>query len=153
MLLGKRVHGLALGLVALSLLACGDNQDPEGARMLWKQIQALDYRDWERAPGYEVRRSSNAPHGNDVDIYINDVVDEALRAAMPLSEWPIGSLVVKDGFDGSSLELIAVMDKRESGWFWAEYDDEGDAIYSGKPDVCIDCHASGDDFMRAFPLP
>ena len=27
------------------------------------------------------------------------------------------------------------------------------AKYSGKPAICADCHASGGDFVRAFPLP
>lgn len=27
------------------------------------------------------------------------------------------------GFDGGDLELIAIMNKRVEGWFWAEYDD------------------------------
>ena len=132
---------------------CGDDQQPEQARALYRELQSLEYRTWQRAPGYETRRGSNAPHGDDVDIYINDVVADALDNGVPDGEWPLGSLIVKDGFDGSDLELVAVMDKREDGWFWAEYDDEGDSIYSGKPDLCIDCHRGGDDFVRAFGFP
>jgi hypothetical protein len=148
------VYRLACPLVlTLSLLACGDNQDPAGAKRLWREIHDLEYRTWQKAPGYEERRKSNAPHGGHVSIYINDVVAEALEAGEALDEWPTGSLIVKDGFDGSDLELIAAMDKRDDGWFWAEWDDEGDADYSGKPDVCTDCHRSGDDFVRAFGLP
>jgi hypothetical protein len=30
-------------------------------------------------------------------------------------------------------------------WFWAEYDDDGDPDYSGRPDVCVDCHCDGSD--------
>ena len=57
------------------------------------------------------------------------------------------------GFDGSDLELVAVMEKRDDGWFYAEFDGEGEADYSGKPAVCTDCHESGDDYVRAFSLP
>jgi hypothetical protein len=148
--LAARASAAALLLAALG---CGDNQDPEGARRLWRQIHELQYRQWQRAPGYETRRATSAPHGDRVDIYINDVLVEALAAAEPLDEWPVGALIVKDGFDGSDLELVAVMDKRDDGWFWAEYDDEGDADYSGRPDLCTDCHSSGDDYVRAFGFP
>jgi hypothetical protein len=46
------------------------------------------------------------------------------------------------------------MEKRGSAWFWAEYDGPtGEPLYSGSPDLCVDCHASGDDLVRAFSLP
>jgi hypothetical protein len=140
-------------LAALSALGCGDNQDPAGAARLWREIHDMQYRQWERAPGYEQRRDSRAPHGGRVAIYVNDVVSDALTAGEAIEAWPTGSIIVKDGFDGSDLELVAAMEKRDAGWFWAEWDDEGDADYSGKPDLCTDCHASGDDSVRAFGLP
>ena len=144
-------------LVLATLLGCGDNQDPQGAIVLWRGIHAAEYREWDRAPGFESRQSSSAPHGGSVDIYVNDVLADALASGESLSEWPLDSLIVKDGFDGGDLDLVAVMEKRgdgrKTGWYFAEYDDEGDAIYSGSPDLCIDCHRAGDDFVRAFPLP
>ncbi len=139
--------------LALCAFGCGDDQDPAGARRLLAEVRAESYRTWQRAPGFDTRVRSNAPHGGAVDIYINDVVADALEHETALTEWPIGSTIVKDGFDGGDLELIAIMDKREDGWFWAEYDDDGDSIYSGKPSLCIDCHRRGADFVRAFPLP
>lgn len=45
------------------------------------------------------------------------------------------------------------MQKREAGWYWAEFDAAGDVSYSGAPRLCIDCHASGADAVRAFDLP
>jgi Cytochrome P460 len=140
---------LWLGIAAVG---CGDNQDPGGARELWTQIHELDYRSWQRAPGYAERRASNAPHSDAVEIFVNDVVTQALSAG-PAASWPVGSLIVKDGWDGETLQLVAVMEKRASGWYWAEYDGSGDAAYSGSPTLCIDCHRSGADFVRAFGLP
>ncbi len=139
--------------LSLSAASCTDDQDPEGAATLYEELQASDYRSWARAPGYEARRSSSAPHGGEVDIYVNEVVASALGAGEPLEAWPEGSLIVKDGWDGSDLELIAAMEKRSDGWYWAEWDGEGSSLYSGKPELCTDCHASGDDYVRAFGFP
>jgi hypothetical protein len=139
--------------ISLAAVSCTDDQDPAGAASLYEELQAADYRSWARAPGYETRRGSSAPHGNEVDIYVNDVVATALASGEPLEAWPEGSLIVKDGWDGSDLELIAAMEKRSDGWYWAEWDGEGSSLYSGKPEVCTDCHASGDDYVRAFGFP
>jgi hypothetical protein len=135
------------------LTGCGDNQDDAGARRLLAKVREDAYRTWERAPGWPSRRSSNAPHGDAVDIYINDTIHEALLVGAALTRWPEGSIVVKDGWDGSDLELIAIMEKRSEGWYWAEFDDDGDPDYSGHPDVCIDCHRDGSDYVQSFRLP
>lgn len=57
---------------------------------------------------------------------------------------------MKDGWDDGDLELIAIMEKRRDGWFWA---DMSMTSRSGKPSVCVDCHKSGADGVRAFSLP
>ena len=140
--------------VALTLLAgCGDNQDDAGARKLLAKVREEKYRTWERAPGWSERRASDGPHSDEVDIYVNDAIHEVLLVGEPLSKWPEGSIIVKDGFSDGELELIAIMEKRGDGWYWAEYDDDGDPDYSGHPDVCIDCHRDGSDYVRAFRLP
>jgi hypothetical protein len=144
---------LLTGVASALLCGCGDNQDEMGARDLLADIRAQGYRGWERAPGWPARASSNAPHGDEVDIYVNEVVSDALAAAEPLELWPLGSIVAKDGWDGSELELIAVMQKRSDGWFWAEYDGDGEPAYSGHPELCTDCHQRGSDYVRAFRLP
>ena len=148
-----RTSAAVLALALAGLAACGDNQDDAGARALLVRVQADGYRTWDRPAGWETRRSSSAPHGNAVDIYVNDVVIEALLTTHADRHWPEGSLIVKDGFDDGDLDLIAIMEKRSDGWYWAEYDDEGDPIYSGHPETCTDCHADGSDYVRAFKLP
>jgi hypothetical protein len=144
---------LAYSLTFGGLLGCGDNQDDAGARALLARVRTDQYRNWDRAPGWEQRRSSNAPHSDEVDIYVNDRVAEVLALGEHDGTWPEGSIIVKDGFDGSGLDIVAVMEKRVDGWYWAEYDDDGNPDYSGHPDICIDCHRSGSDFVRAFGLP
>jgi hypothetical protein len=137
--------------ILATLAACGDDQQPEQAADLLTRVRADDYQTWQRAPGYATRQRSNAPHSEAVDIYIDPTVANAL-AANELDAWPLGSLIVKDGFDGNDHELVAIMEKRADGWFWAEYFD-GESKFSGKPDVCLDCHDAGDDFVLAFDLP
>jgi hypothetical protein len=145
---------LVVGVLLLGLLpGCGDNQDDAGARRLLARVRADDYRKWERAPGWPSRRATSAPHGDTVDIYVNQVIGDALAIGEPLAHWPKDSIVVKDGWDGSDLEIIAIMEKRNDGWFWAEFDDDGDPDYSGHPDTCIDCHRDGSDHVRSFRLP
>lgn len=134
-------------------VGCGDNQDDAGARDLLARVKAEHYQSWDRAPGYEQRRQSTAPHSAAVDVYVNDVVAEVLALGVHDGTWPVGSIIAKDGFDGSDLEITALMEKRSDGWFWAEYDDGGNPDYSGHPSICIDCHQSGSDFVRAFRLP
>jgi hypothetical protein len=143
----------AIALLLL-LAACRENDDPEGAGELLDQVQADEYRSWQRAPGYESRVASNAPHSDAVEIFVNDVVAGVLAEGSGPTEWPIGSIIVKDGYtEAGELDLIAIMEKRESGWYWAEYSEDGTVLYSGAPSICTDCHAPGSDFVRAFPLP
>jgi len=143
----------ALLLAAVTLAACGGgNQDPAGADAFWTSIHADDYRGWARAPGYETRQPTAAPHGDSVDIYVNDVVAAAL-AGGPITAWPEGSRIVKDAYDGDAVTAVAAIEKRQGGWYWAEWSADGEAKFSGAPSVCTDCHGSGSDFVRAFTLP
>ena len=141
-------------LTALVAASCGDDQDPDGAKALLARVRSSPYQQWRRAPGYETRQKARAPHSEFVDIFVNPVVATALDEKKPLTEWPLGSIIVKDGFDDDGdHDIIAVMEKRPDGWYWAEYDGDGDSIYSGRPEICTDCHASGSDGVRAFALP
>jgi hypothetical protein len=155
----KGTMALLLALV-IAASGCGDNQDPEGAKQLFQKIKALDYRkNFAKAPGYATKQPSNTKHAKFSDIFINKVMDDVIKSKKPTKEWPLDSLVVKEGYasDGTTLGLIAVMEKRGDGWYWAEYLDpdtaEGGAKYSGKPKICLDCHQAsadlGDDFTFA----
>jgi hypothetical protein len=132
----RRYECLVSACAALTLAVvatgCGDDQDPGGAQDLFDRIQAEGYQGWAKAPGFEAPTPSSAPHGNEVVIYLNDVMVEALSTE-GLGAWPEGALIVKDGFDDGELDLIAAMEKRSGEWYWAEWDGEGESIYSGKP--------------------
>jgi len=135
-----------------SVAAACRNQDEAGAEALWAELQDADYRGWARAPGFPGLEPSATAHGDQVEIFINDTVVEALTRT-GLKTWPEGSLIVKDGFKAGKPYIVAAMERREDGWFWAEWDPNGKVLFSGEPRVCTKCHASGDDAVRAFPLP
>lgn len=151
--MNRWLTALAAWLLVSTAACGGDDQDPDGARRLWDRIHAENYRGSMRAPGYETRQPGRGPHAKQVDIYVNAVVGDALAKKAPLTQWPVGSLIVKDGWDGSKLELVAAMEKRQDGWTWAEWSGSGESSYSGRPSICTDCHGSGSDFVRAFALP
>ncbi len=151
-----------LSAAALLAAGCGDNQDPSGAEELYQRIQKLNYHGFATAPGYDTRQPSNTAHAKFSQIFVNPVVDGAIKAKKPLKAWPLDALVVKDGTDGDGdLVLVAVMEKRADGWYWAEYNKpasaDGGAKYSGKPSLCINCHQAaadaGNDFTQAITLP
>ncbi len=139
-------------LIFAGAVGCG-NQDPEGAAMLWSRLQAMNYRALPRAPGFAQRTPSTGIHAADVDLYINDVFVETIASRAPLTEWPEGALVVKDAWNGDALKVVAVMEKRIDGWFFAEYHEDGSVVASGRPGKCAGCHRTGDDFVRSFPFP
>ncbi len=147
-----------LPIIALifSTAACGDDQNPDEGRALFERIQSENYESFATAPGYDAPRPSQAPHSDNTQIFVNDIVASALSAGEPITEWPVGSLIVKNGYDSdNALDIIAAMDKRADGWFWAEWLDHTDPStdFSGKPDLCISCHEVGDDFVQGFAFP
>jgi hypothetical protein len=147
-------------VVAIVLGACGQDDDPEGARALWEKINAAPgFRSWQRAPGYPTRKPSFTAHAGAVEIWVNKELSGALTTSAAVAAWPVGSIVVKEGFartTGDARKLVAVMEKRPDGWFWAEYDDDGEPKYSGRPGVCVDCHDNRknySDWVYSFELP
>jgi Cytochrome P460 len=146
---------LIVGL-ASAALACGQDDDPEGARVLWERVNAgPGFRTWARAPGFATRRPSFTAHADAVEIFVSPEVATTLSTKL-VREWPVGSVIVKEGYRGDDRRLVAIMEKRADGWFWAEYDDGGTAKFSGRPSVCIDCHdnrKSYSDWVYSFELP
>jgi len=147
-----------LFVLLLAVASCGDDQDPDGARALWDQINAgAGFRSWRRAPDYPERRASFTAHADAVEIFVSPEITSALSGSTAITEWPIGSTIVKEGYTRSgSRVLVAAMQKRADGWFWVEYNDSGDSHYSGRPKICTDCHgkrAGYSDWAYSLELP
>ena len=143
---------LATAVLSLAFAGCGDDQDPTGAQLLWDRIAVENYQSWERAPKYETRKPSFTSHSESVEIFMNPILAKSV-AERPVKEWPVGSLVVKRGYTiRGNLTLVAAMEKRADAWYFYEYGADGDATFSGRPKLCIDCHKSGADFVWALSL-
>lgn len=141
-------------IAALGSVGCRENQDPDGAKTLLARVeQGEGFRAWARAPGYPTRQPSFTAHANEVEIFISPEVSTALASPAQLVEFPVGSTIVKEGFNSGRRAIVAVMEKRADGWFWAEYDDSGAPLFSGQPKVCINCHnnrATYSDWVYSF---
>ena len=152
-----RVHCWVLTFAVSVLTACGsddDAVDATGGSELLQRVQDEDYRNWRRAPGWESRLPSVASgHGGQLDIYVNDRVGAFLQNRGQVSAFPVGSTIVKDVWNGSELHAIAIMDKRDDGWYWAEFNGASDVSAAGHPVGCLNCHRGGVDYVRAFTLP
>lgn len=159
-LLAVRLRSLALGLCVLAACDADPGFTPAPDHELLTQVQDEKYREWTRAPGREMRLATKAPHGDWVEIFTNAPVVDALANADGLgrTSWPEGSIVVLEGYaDETTTELsqLAIMEKRHGVWYWEQY--QGEDLerprFSGRPDVCLGCHNTGNDFTRSFPLP
>ncbi|MCB9637445.1 MAG: hypothetical protein H6728_10065 [Myxococcales bacterium] len=121
--------------------------------VVWIWLQQQNYRAWTRAPGYATRQTSNAPHGGAVEIFINSPIQQIIDNKTSVTEWPVGSIIVKDGYNSANLSLVAYMEKRSNGWLWFEWNGSGTILYQGQPSICTGCHSSGADYVRAFSFP
>jgi hypothetical protein len=149
-------------LAFLLLIGCRQNDDPDGAKALYaKANEGAGFRapPWRRAPDFPERKPSFTAHSREVEIWVNEPMVKALDGAEPIKEWPVGSIVVKEGFRGGDRQLVAIMEKRADGWHWAEMDGEGEPLWSaanGKPEVCVECHdnrAKYSDWVYSFEFP
>lgn len=149
---------------ALILLACLAGCDHVAAELpdndLLLAVQKAKYREWDRGPGKDERTPTLSPHSGAVEVFINDVVVEALANAdgLGLKAWPEGSTVVLEGYgdvETTELAQLAIMQKHHGVWRWEQY--QGDELerprFKGRPDVCLGCHDTGQDFTRSFSLP
>jgi hypothetical protein len=155
-----RGNQVSLVSVLCVAVACGDEASSPEADAIRDQLEAADYRQtYARAPGWgtALQPAAGGPHGSFVDIYVNDVVQQALDAGQEIDRWPDGALIVKDGWDdaaGDTYLFLAFMQRRPEGWFWGEYRGDGSLVAAGVDDpTCANCHSAGQDSVFAFALP
>jgi len=154
-------HVLARLLILLLLTtlaqACGGNDDEAGAQELFERVQPV-YATWNSPAPFGNLHPSNTLHLDEVRIFFNDVMEPlhqdeadctnpgALLSAtdgngQPITVWPDGSIIVKEGHDGDGINQYAIMEKRNGEWFFGEYDGDGKVLFSGRPKICLNCHA------------
>ncbi len=158
--------------VALLAAACDGDSAPvsEPEYTLLTEVQRDDYQAWARAPGHDARKPTNAPHGRGVEVYVNEVMVDALANVdgLGLTAWPEGGTIVLEGFaeaklpegadpvvDRGTPTQVAIMQKQHGAWYWEQYqaEDLERPRFAGRPDVCVGCHVGTADFVRGFALP
>ena len=114
--------------------------------------------------GNTISPATQSPHGM-YKLRFNSIALQALDGNGELPEngrFPNGSIVVKEVYQNSSLNLLAVMKKAPTdanagdGWLWAEYRLDGVPAVSieGRGNQCISCHndTPNRDLVRTFDL-
>jgi hypothetical protein len=119
----------------------------------WQWLREMEYRSWERAPGWDERRTTDSPHSEGKEIFIDPMIAATIGSGE--TEYPAGATIVKEGYDGSGdLAIIAAMQRLPgSGWFFAEYRVDGSVVVEGDdPALCTRCHRGDQDGVLAFAL-
>jgi hypothetical protein len=153
-----RVKRVFVLVFVAAVAACAQNDDPAGAKDLYTRVSAgAGFRAWQRAPNFPFRKPSFTDHSDAVEVFVNPIVSKALAGPDPVMTWPVGSIIVKESYADNTKNAVAIIEKKTGGtWFWAEYDADGKAIYSGHPDVCINCHKNREgysDWVYSFEFP
>ena len=91
---------------------------------------------------------TGGPHaGQEKVVYANPAAFKDWKSGKPL---PAGSIVVKTAGPANAPTLVAVMEKREGGWYYEEYFPEGGKylLKFGGPNgqqLCVGCHTRAQD--------
>lgn len=118
--------------------------EPAGTGLLG-ELQEAGYQDWRPAPGYEELQPAEGPHGDEVQTLLNPTAEQALAEGG--SEWPVGTVIAKDIYRDGALIQIAAMKRVEEGWYWGEWNADGEPVIDEglKAEPCESCHADGTD--------
>jgi hypothetical protein len=128
--------------------------EPETPLPDWAFLKKETYRDWERAPGWEERRTTDSPHSSGKEVFIDAATAAAIGSGS--DRYPAGATIVKEGYDESgNLAIIAAMQRLDGqGWYFSEYRPDGSTIAEGdNAGICTQCHQGGaGDGVLAFPI-
>lgn len=126
----------------------------------WSFLKQAQYQNWASLPGVPADGyQGKSPHGERVKLYANRT------AAAKQDEFQSGSILVKENYDATGQNLMAVtvmyryqgFAPNSGDWFWTKYEANGTVSMmnnmrvSGRVGMCIDCHqsAGGGDFVFA----
>lgn len=157
---------ITIGLILTSIViiqSCKkDKSDPDADSALYSETTTAGYTYYQS--GNLLSGVSPSPHGS-FKLRFNATALAALDSTGELpagSSFPTGSIIVKEIFSASNINLLAVMKKDPSnsnagsGWVWAEFNPDGSTAFSTgkKGDGCISCHSGtpNRDLTRTFDL-
>ena len=147
-------------ILAILFFGCSEDvltDDQKLANEIWDEVQG--YETWLQDSTFAGIQSGNSPHGDYVQIWLNETVANFFNNPDTLENetLPVGSILVKEGYsdsEGQSLNKITIMKKIDgydpdhNNWFWANYNDGGElAGKNGKESSCYNCHISGNDYL------
>jgi len=159
-------------MLATTAIACGKGDGDSGgdagsdisaddlalAEATWAEING--YESWSQLDPWVGIQASTDVHGDYVQIWANGVAESTVTAAAG-GDMPDGAITVKEGYSdeaGSSINAITVMkkmsgyDSANGDWFYARYTADGTVTMAGQSavDMCVGCHAAGQDSVRAW---
>jgi len=132
----------------------GDTAGPgyDEARLAATEAAITGYESWSQTANWTgVLPSEDNTHGAYVQIWFNPESFSTISAGAG-GDMPVGATVVKRGYDdaaGTGLRNLTVMHKDDQGWFWASWNNNSELLLAGEPDFCVNCHAAGQDSVRA----
>jgi hypothetical protein len=130
--------------------APAEQQEAESGS-LFERVLVNEYHNWRVAPGYQTPQPTEGPHGEDVQIFLNDEAADAREEAA--EQWPDGSIIVKDIYVDHSIAGVAIMEKRDGHWYWGEWTSDGEMIAEGRRiQACEECHSQGTDGTLAVRI-
>lgn len=161
------LRSIAVSLMLVLVGACGPSSSvDEGVGV----IQELDtseagitafvregrYKEWLAEP---LVHRTNAPHGDKVRVFFNDIVTNSLRAGN--TTHPVGSILVKELYEddgerlrGHALDVKITEGSGKDTWLFYEGfgPDYSNNYYGRGHNTCHGCHESGIDYVTS-PLP
>lgn len=154
------VAPVAAGAGALALGASSGGP-PDLRGIPAKDARAVaGYRGWQplaERPVASLRPLGSAHVGGVHRVYVNRTRAQLSRGGAQRFPYPKGSVVVKEGLDGGSLELIAIMRKVAAGsgvgsWSYVEYTRASGtgpfSRVSAPSSVCTTCHLNANSKQR-----
>ena len=142
--------------------SCETDKTTDEDIQLFNELSVSGYTYYQN--GSTLSAAGNSPHGS-FKLRFNNIAQTVLDSLGELptgSSFPDGSIIVKEIYKNTNLDLYAIMKKDPSNgnanndWVWAEYDPDGSTVISlsTQGSSCVGCHSQtpNRDFTRTFDL-